>query len=89
MTQNEYTLLLRDSLAKLEGATRWLKRSYKKCQIEISKDLTEEEFDALETLTSRFSRVSDMILQKLFRNIDKLEFEEGGTLLDASNKRSE
>ena len=87
MSNDKYILLLKDSLEKLQDAKKWLMRSYDICKvIDTNKDLTEEEFDAFETLTSRFSRTSDMILQKLFRNIDKLEIEEGGTLLDALNR---
>jgi len=37
-------------------------------------------------LTSRFVRVSDVILQKLFCGLDALELEDDGTLLDALNR---
>ena len=87
MTQSEYSDLLKQSLKKLEEAEKWLDRSYTICKnIDMSSNLKDGEFDALETLTSRFSRASDMILQKLFRNINKLEFAEGGTLIDVLNR---
>lgn len=87
MTQQDYISLLEESLIRLDDAARWLQRSYRLCrEIDVRDQPSEEEYDALETLTSRFARVSDMILQKVFRGIDKLEFEEGGTLLDALNR---
>lgn len=87
MTPTAYTLLLRESLAKLEDAEKWLRRSYDICRaIGSCETFSEEEYDAFETFTSRFARVSDMILQKVFRNIDKLELEDGGTLLDVLNR---
>ena len=33
-------------------------------------------------MTSRFARVSDILLQKFFRALDVVELAEGGTLLD-------
>lgn len=87
MIQEEYLALLKESLLKLDDAGKWLRRSYLKCEhINVKADLADDEFDIFETLTSRFARVSDMVLQKLFRIIDRLEFEEGGTLIDVLNR---
>ena len=87
MTQRDYVLLLKESLTRLTNAERWLKRSYRICRdIDFTEEFGEDDYDALETLTSRFARVSDMILQKMFRSIDRLELEDGGTLLDALNR---
>ncbi len=87
MNHHDYQQLLVDSFDKLEEATKWLLRSYTRCRdILLDGEMTPEDFDAFETLTSRFARVSDMILQKVFRNIDTLELEDGGTLLDALNR---
>lgn len=87
MTQEDDLALLRESLVRLAEAERWLRRSHAQCsQIAISSPLSDPEFDAFETLTSRFARVSDMVLQKVFRSIDRLELEDGGTLLDVLNR---
>ena len=87
MTQQDYLSVLREALDRLEDAERWLRRSYRMCrEVDVEDALSEEDYDALETLTSRFARVSDMLLQKVFRSIDRLEFEESGTLLDALNR---
>ncbi|MBU0559155.1 MAG: hypothetical protein KKG93_06175, partial [Bacteroidetes bacterium] len=40
----------------------------------------------METLASRFARVSDIVFQILFRSIDQVELENKGTLLDAVNR---
>ena len=87
MTQRDYVALLQEALVRLEEAERWLRRSYRLCrEIDVQETLDEEAYDALETLTSRFARVSDMLLQKIFRSIDQLELEAGGTLLDALHR---
>ena len=87
MTQQDYVALLQEALVRLEEAERWLRRSYGLCrEMDVEESLEEEEYDALETLTSRFARVSDMLLQKIFRSIDQLELESGGTLLDALHR---
>lgn len=71
----------------LDQAAAWLKRSFQQCQnIDVHEALQPEQYDALETLTSRFARVSDIIVQQMFRAIDKVELEEGGSLLDALNR---
>jgi hypothetical protein len=47
----------------------------------VLKALASADFDAFESLTSRYARVTDMILQKLFRCLDAVELEDSGTLL--------
>lgn len=87
MTQNDYINNLIETLKLLDDSLYWLKRSYNIClKIGILEDYNDEEFDHYETLTSRFARVSDIITQKVFRSIDAVEFEEGGTLLDVLNR---
>jgi hypothetical protein len=87
MTQKDYLLYLRETMDILEESIFWLSRSFRICSgIGIKKEYSEEEFDAFETLTSRFARTSDIMLQKAFRSIDKAELEDGGTLIDALNR---
>jgi len=45
-----------------------------------------DEFDAFENLASRYARMLDVILNKVFRSIDAIELEDGGTLLDVVNR---
>ena len=87
MKQQDYVKSLFEDLDDLEEALRWLRRSYRICRdIGIKENYEEEEFDAFETLTARFSRSSDLLIQKIFRSIDKIEFEKEGTLLDVLNR---
>ena len=87
MTQNDYICNLSENLETLDQAIRWLKRSLTVCSdTDLVGDLTEEQVDAFEAFTGRYARVSDMIIQKVFRAIDAVEFEEGGTLIDVINR---
>ncbi|MDQ3018969.1 MAG: hypothetical protein M3R36_00110 [Bacteroidota bacterium] len=47
---------------------------------------TEEEFMYFDVLTSRFSRLSDYIIQKAIRTIDKIDEEDAGTVRDRLNR---
>ena len=87
MMQRDYILILHDTLKDLDESRHWLKRSYDICQaIGVKDAYNEDEFDAFETLTGRFARTCDIIIQKGFRSIDKVEFEDRGALLDALNR---
>ena len=87
MIQRDYILILHDTLKDLDESRCWLQRSYDICRAIGSKDgYSDDEFDAFETLTGRFARACDLIVQKGFRSIDKVEFEDRGTLLDALNR---
>ena len=87
MMQHDYILILHDTLRDLDESRHWLKRSYDICKaIGIKDAYSEDEFDAFETLTGRFARTCDMIVQTGFRSIDKVEFEDRGTLIDALNR---
>ena len=87
MKQRDFILNLFDTINLLDNAIHWLKRSYTICSgIGVKENYTEEEYDNLETLTSRFARVSDILIQKAFRSIDAVEFENKGTLIDVVNR---
>lgn len=77
-------------LQNLEGMRKsvlWLKRSYVNCsRIGVKEQYSEDEFDAFENLASRYARMLDVILNKVFRSIDAIELEDGGTLLDVVNR---
>ena len=79
--------VLREILSELIRARHWLVRSWEKCKlIHFDRQISDEEYDALEAYTSRFSRASDLLIQKVFRAIDSVELEKSGTLLDAVNR---
>ena len=87
MTQNDYAIYLQNALKQLNNALYWLNRSYRQCaSIGVKPVYTEDDFDAFEALTARFARLSDILLQKVYRSIDALEFESGGTMIDVVNR---
>lgn len=52
----------------------------------VKESFTDEEWEIIDALTSRYARTSDILFNKVFRSIDHLEFSEGGTLLDVANR---
>ncbi|MCP4108492.1 MAG: hypothetical protein GY749_23590 [Desulfobacteraceae bacterium] len=78
---------LRNELSALKNARDVLCYSYEKCaRIGVKLDLTYEELESFEALTSRFARLSDIIIQKIFRLFDILELEDHGTVRDRINR---
>ncbi|MBF0351791.1 MAG: hypothetical protein HQM11_12230 [SAR324 cluster bacterium] len=87
MTQTDRIAILHEHLLKLKEAVHWLNRSYGICLDLLNKEIySEEDYDHLEALTSRFSRLSDLLLQKIFRSLDEVEFQDRGTLIDVMNR---
>jgi len=87
MTQDEYVQNLSNDLELLEGSLFWLQRSFDICSVFGSKEpFSPEEYDAVETLTSRYARTSDILIQKIFRSIDNVELEDRGTMIDVVNR---
>jgi len=75
--------LLEQQLAILDNASSVLKFSQEKCTaIGIKEEYTPDELDRFESLTSRFARLCDILLQKIFRLIDELDLETQGSLRD-------
>ena len=83
MKHAQHLKLLSETREKLSSALAWLQRSVQKCsQKDRQQEGTADDYEAFEALTSRFARVSDILLQKFFRALDVVELTEGGTLLD-------
>jgi uncharacterized protein YutE (UPF0331/DUF86 family) len=76
-------LLLEEELSDLESAATNLRYA-----IDRTHDLLKqrhwqpEELERLESLASRFARLSDLLIQRIMRLVDDLELVPGGTLLD-------
>lgn len=86
MTEQKITFL-KDQMALLEKANSIFEYSYNSClEIDNKADYNYEELDKLEALTSRFARLSDILIQKIFRLIESLELEERGTVRDRIHK---
>jgi uncharacterized protein YutE (UPF0331/DUF86 family) len=79
-------LLLRE-LKLLDEANKILVYSYEACsEIGIKDNYTLEELDKFEALTSRFARISDILIQRIFRLMDIWELEMPGSVIDRINR---
>jgi len=78
--------VLVESWRSCERARAWVERSYKNSPAPPYESLNEEDWDQLEALSGRFARLVDLIVHKLFRALDRYEFEETISLLDSANR---
>ena len=86
MKKNSYQIL-KLNLDDLLEAKKWLVHSYQVCESFKSKEkFSVSDYDALESFLSRFARVCDLLLRKVFRSIDVYELEPQGSLLDVLNR---
>ena len=70
----------------LEKQLFWLNHSFDEVQkVGLKLEYEVSEFDSYENLCSRFSRMIDFLVRKIFRSIDAVEFENQGTLIDTVN----
>jgi len=82
MTQEKIELLQKE-LCSLQQAADHLGYSLARCLDLISKeDGSPEQLERLESLTSRFARLSDLLTQRIFRLMDDLELTGASALLD-------
>ncbi len=87
MNIEETRSLLTHHIDLANKAARWLERSQRKCEhIKISESISDDDFDNLETLTSRFARLADILIQKVFRAVDMVQLEPSGTTIDVINR---
>jgi hypothetical protein len=60
----------------------WLEKSYhKSLRIDLD-NLSEEDYEVLETLCNRFGRTVDMLINKILRGLDLIELEDVSRKLD-------
>ena len=79
--------ILRENINILNLSAEWVRRSYEQTKTIEQKDTySSEEFDKLENLTSRYSRTTDMLVNKVLRSIDTVESEDIGTIIDIMNR---
>ena len=75
--------LLQEELAGLQFAAGYLEYSMRRCSKLIGQDaLPPEQLERLESLTSRFSRLAGLLIQRIFRLVDEIELTGGGSILD-------
>lgn len=74
MTNTDQIKILQENKLALKESVRWLQRSYAICYEKFDiKELSDEGYDAFESLTSRFARTADILTNKVFRSIIYLE----------------
>lgn len=79
--------LLREEIVDLRKAADVLEYSYIKClKVPVAPGLTNADLEAYEALTSRFARLSDLIIQKVFRTLEFLDLEQTGSVRDRINR---
>ena len=86
MTEQLY-LILQKELKLLADATDVLEYSFNKCsRIGLKQNYQPEELESFESFTGRFARLSDILIQKIFRLIDEIDLETQGTVRDRINR---
>lgn len=86
MTDQMRILLVRE-LKVLDDATQVLLYSFNKCHaIGIKEAYQPEELESFESFNGRFARLSDILIQKIFRLVDELDLDTQGTIRDRINR---
>ncbi|MDD2365369.1 MAG: hypothetical protein PHN84_04325 [Desulfuromonadaceae bacterium] len=86
MTEQMRNLLVNE-LNLLVNAKEVLVYSFNKCSaITIKEAYEPEELESFESFTGRFARLSDILLQKVFRLLDILDLDSQGTIRDRINR---
>ena len=79
--------LLKNELKVLVDAREVLQYSFNKCSsIGIKESYEPEELESFESFTGRFARLSDILIQKIFRLVDELDLDTQGTIRDRINR---
>ena len=74
---------LQEIFKQADDAAGHLKISFERCRSFIdNSEYTEEQLIELEALTARFARLSDVLIQKIFKTIDQLDGTGSGTVRD-------
>src|SRR6266498_3324053 len=82
MTNNMQQLLIYE-LKVLTNAKEVLEYSFNKCRaIGIKETYEPTELESFESFTGRFARLSDILIQKIFRLVDELDLDSQGTIRD-------
>lgn len=84
---DQMQLLLVKELKLLNNAREVLQYSFNKCSAIGMKEVYEpEELESFESFTGRFARLSDILIQKIFRLVDELDLDAQGTIRDRINR---
>lgn len=81
MNENKWQKLLEKYMQEAEKAAVALEYSYQKClQLKAPFDLEQQE--SVEALAARFARLIDIMLQKVWKTVEKIELDEQPTTKD-------
>ena len=84
---DQLRLVLEKELSILSDAREVLVYSFNKCtKIGIKTKYEPEELESFESFTGRFARLSDILIQKIFRLVDELDLDFQGTIRDRINR---
>jgi len=87
MTAQDEINLLKENISNLKDSEKWLKRSYEQCKPLIEKrEFNANDYDAIEAFSSRFARTVDFLIHIVLKNIDRIELEDIGTIIDVINR---
>jgi uncharacterized protein YutE (UPF0331/DUF86 family) len=77
--------ILKENLYALNLSLKRLKHSFEKCsKISLKSIYSDDEFEVFEAMTSRYARTTDMLINKVLRSLDAVEYIDGGTVIDAT-----
>lgn len=83
MNREELEKIFCENLFLLKKNLNWLEKSYNKAKnINLNVELSEDDLEVLETLSNRFGRTIDILINKVLRGLDLLELEEINRKLD-------
>jgi uncharacterized protein YutE (UPF0331/DUF86 family) len=85
MTHSDKLLLLGEECINLRAASAHLRFSIERTRElipRIRQEISPEELERLESLTSRFARLADMLIQRVMRLVDEIELTPSGSVLD-------
>lgn len=79
--------ILQKELVLMHKAAEALERSMKQLpKLDHKLKYSFDEVDSLELLSSRFSRLTDFLIQRIFRLIDEIDLDPPGTVRDIINR---
>jgi hypothetical protein len=78
--------VLKENINDVNLSMNRLMYSFDICsKIGIKENYSDEEFMAFEAMTARYARTTDMLINKVLRSLDAVEYTDGGTIIDAVN----
>jgi len=78
--------ILKENLSAVNLSLDRLMYSFKSCEnIGLKNAYSDEEFVAFEAMAARYARTTDMLISKVLRSLDAVEYISGGTVIDAAN----